>query len=73
MNRLIGDDLCGILCTDLSGHLPIFAIKWDKTLKEKMTIVKRRQSTPENKAMMIDKLNKESWTEIYTLDDQNES
>ena len=72
-NRLNEDDLSGILYTDLSDHLPIFAIKRDTRLKQKFEKVKRRQITPENLALIIDDLSQESWHEIYAFNDPNES
>ena len=72
-NRLNEDDLSGILYTDLSDHLPIFAIKRDTVLKQKLEKVKRRQITPENIALMIEDLSQESWHKIDTFNDPNES
>ena len=45
-NRLDEDDLSGILYTDLSDHLPIFAIKRNTILKQKFEKVEGRQSHP---------------------------
>lgn len=64
--RLNEDDLSGILYTDLSDHLPIFAVKRDTVLKQKLEKVK---ITTENKALIMADLSQESWYKIDTFND----
>ena len=64
--RLNEDDLSGILYTDLSDNLPIFAVKRDTVLKQKLEKVK---ITTENKALIMADLSQESWYKIDTFND----
>lgn len=50
--------------TDLSDHLPIFAVKRDTVLKQKLEKVK---ITTENKALIMADLSQESWYKIDTF------
>lgn len=73
-NRLNGNDLRGILLTDISDHLPIFTIKRDVKIDKapRVTQVSRHINAENIDKLMID-LSQEDWTDVAQNNDPNES
>jgi hypothetical protein len=60
---------CGILCTDISDHFPIFCIQTDKNENNTIEYITKRNFNNENINKFIHDLNDTDWHEVYNINE----
>lgn len=67
-NEIINTIHCGTIITDLSDHLPIFAVVEYKTKRERTELIFERKFDEQSKLSFVYGLQNVNWDSIYTND-----